>query len=52
MIHWTPNQLRFCLKEVLLSPDEFTMVKWKKSYLLFYKSGAKPLPQPPRFRNL
>ena len=27
LIHWQPNQLKFCIKIVFLSPDQLTVVK-------------------------
>ena len=36
--HWKPNQFKFRIKVVFLSPDELAMVKRNESYYLFYKS--------------
>lgn len=50
MILWKPNQFKFWTKIVFLSPDELTVVKWKK--VIYYKkvegwSPPAPLPPPP-----
>ena len=67
LIHWKPNQLKFCMKITFLSPDELTVVK-KEKVIYFTKVGEggravppfhkkvggwSPLsPQLPRFRRL
>ena len=46
VIHWKPNQLKFCIKIVFLSPDELTLVKQKKVICYSIKVGGLSPPHP------
>jgi len=47
LIHWKPNQLKFCIKIVSLSRDELTVVKKKKVIYYSTKVGVITFPPPP-----
>ena len=36
-IHWKPGQLKFSIKILSLSPNELTVVKWKKGFIILQK---------------
>ena len=44
LIHWKLNQLKFSIKIVFLSPDELTMVQYKKVIYYSTKVGGRAFP--------